>query len=116
MLISKSFSVIPSLKITTTNMQYVATRSSGPIFPYDTAILPPITNPCTPQYIGSTIKGGRVEFALRSTGFVTTLSASIMFIPSGTNVFKPFVTPGKIGEDGVLRPLMSQEEFEKSQQ
>jgi hypothetical protein len=108
--------IIPGAwKFEATNMQYVVAQSPWVLFPYDTLTFPAITNPCIPEYIGSTFKGGFVEIAIRSTGFENILAANILFLPDSSNSFKPFVTLGKIGSDGLLRLLTSQEEFEKSQ-
>jgi hypothetical protein len=108
--------IIPGAwKFEATNMQFVAAQSSWVLFPYDTLDFPPITNSCKPEYIGSTTKGGLVELSFRSTGFENVLAANIIFLPALTNFFKPFVTLGEIGTDGLLRLTITQEEFEQSQ-
>jgi hypothetical protein len=76
---------------------------------------PAITNPCIPEYIGSTYKGGFVEVSIRSTEFENILAANVLFLPATSNFSKPFVTLGKIGSDGLLRLPVTEEEFEKSQ-
>jgi hypothetical protein len=112
---SEWFLTIPGWKFKATNMQYVAAQSPWVLFPHDSLNFPSITNPCTPEYIGSTFKGGLVELCIRSTGFEDVLAANICFIPASSNFSKPFVTLGEIGPDGLLRLLTSQEELEKSQ-
>ena len=96
-------------------MQYVAIQSPWILYPYDTLTFPAITNFCTPEYIGSTFKGGFVELGVRSEGFESLLAVNIVFVPVGTNVFKPFVTLGHLETNGTLSVNPSQKEFEDSQ-
>src|ERR1039458_804941 len=58
---SEQFLIIPGWKFEATNMQYVVVQSPWVLFPYDSLKFPSITNPCTPEYIGATFKGGLVE-------------------------------------------------------
>jgi hypothetical protein len=98
-----------------TNLQFWAAQSPWVLFPYDSLNFPSITNPCIPEYIGSTFKGGLVEFDIRSTGFENLLAANIIFVPVSSNIFKPFVTLGEIGADGLLRLSISPDELIESQ-
>jgi hypothetical protein len=108
--------IIPRWKFTATNMQYVAAQSPWVLFPYDTLNFPSITNPCIPEYIGSTFKGGLIELSMRSTGFEDMLAANIVFVPVGTNSFHPFVTLGHFDSDGHIHITPSPKELEEWQQ
>lgn len=108
--------IIPgSWKITATNMQYVAAQSPWALFPYDSWNLPPITIPCAAEYAGTTLKGEFFELVIRCTGFERLLAANIIFVPVGTNSFKPFLTLGRLDSGGFLHVEPSPKEFEDSQ-
>jgi hypothetical protein len=113
--IDESLIIPGAWKFEITNMQFVAAQSPWVLFPYDSLSFPAITNPCIPEYIGSTYKGGFVEVSIRSTEFENILAANVLFLPATSNFSKPFVTLGKIGSDGLLRLPVTEEEFEKSQ-
>jgi hypothetical protein len=98
-----------------TNMQYVAEQSPWVLFPYDTLNFPAITNDCTIEYTDQTYKGGAFELAVRTTGFERLIAANIIFVPASSNFFKPFVTLGKIGTDGLIHLPITEEQIEKSQ-
>lgn len=106
----------PGWNLTPTNMQYVAVQSPWILYPTDTLNFPPITSPCTPEYIGSTFKGGLVELTIRCAGFEGSLAANIIFVPVGTNVVKPFVKLGHLETNGTLHIIPTQKELEDSQQ
>ena len=108
--------IVPDWKFDATNIQYVAAQSPYDLFPYDKVTFPPITNPCPPEYIGSTFKGGLVELAVRSTGFENLLAANIIFFPVRTNPFKPFLTLGHFETNGTIHITPTQKELEDSQQ
>lgn len=92
------------------NLQFFTAQSPRPMFPTDSLSFPPITNPCLP-----TVKGGLFSLAVRSTDFHSMIFANIIFVPVLSNSFKPFVSRGKIGSDGLLRLSTSQEDYEQSQ-
>ncbi len=92
------------------NLQFFTIQSPWPLFPTDSLRFPSITNPCLP-----TANGGLFSLAIRSTDYNSMISANIVFVPVSSNYFKPFVTRGEIGSDGLLRLSTTQEEFEKSQ-
>jgi hypothetical protein len=78
--------IIPRVyKFEATNMQYVGAQSPWVLFPSDSLIFPSITNPCTPEYIGATFKGGLVELTIRCTGFEGMLAANVIFVPAESN-------------------------------
>jgi hypothetical protein len=85
-----------------TNIQSWFAECSLPAFPGDQIMFPPITNPCVPEFIGSTIKGGLVVASVRSTDFEDIIMANIIFVPVKSNCFNPFVTLGKQDSAGHL--------------
>ncbi len=105
--------MIPGWKMIITNMQFVAAQSPWVLYPNDDLTFPPITNVCTPEYIGSTSKGGLIDVGIRSMGDEVSLAANIIFISVGTNIFKPFVTVGYRETDGTLS--ITPKQFEDSQ-
>jgi hypothetical protein len=70
----------------------------------------------SPEYINARPTRELVELCLRSTGFERTLAANIVFDPTQSKFFKPFVTLAKTDADGLLHFSICLEEFEKSQQ
>jgi len=108
--------IIPGAwKFEPTNMQYFSAQSPYGLFPFDTIDFPPITNRCTPEYIGQTFKAGRFDIIIRSTGFEEMLAANIVFFPVTSNSFKPFLTLGHLNSNGLIQVSPSQKEFEESQ-
>ena len=110
------FLIIPgAIQFEATNMQYFAARSPRVVLPFDTLKFPPITNRCTPEYIGATFKAGLLEFGMRSTGYEDVLAAHIVFSPVTSNSFKPFVARLLQGTNGVFNISITPKEFADSQ-
>jgi hypothetical protein len=113
--VGESWTIPGAWKFTATNMQFVAAQSPWVLFPYDDLTFPSITNPCIPEYIGSTFKGGFIELGIRSTGFENMLAANVIFVPVASNFFKPFVTLGHFDSNGLIHITPSPKELEESQ-
>jgi len=105
-----------ALKFSPTNEQYIAVRSPWNLYPKDCISFPAITNPCVPEYVGTSLKAGVFEVAFRSPGFTDVVSANVIFMPGSSNFSKPFVVQGEFRSDGLMRLLISDEEFAKTQQ
>lgn len=93
-----------------TNLQFFSYQVPWPVFPTDSVEFPPITNSCN-----TAGKGGFLSLNVRSTDFETMISANIIFIPTGTKYFEPFVTLAHFDTNGLLHISPSPKEYEDSQ-
>jgi hypothetical protein len=108
--------IVPNWQLDATNMQYIAAQCPYVLSPHDSVTFPAITNPCVPEYIGSTFKGGFIDVTVRSTDFENILGANIILIPVETNSFNPFITLGHLETNGTLRITPTPQELEAAQQ